>query len=531
MNTSAFKLRFTLGFKLKLLLACISGGLLTFAYAPFSFWLVLFVCLPTCIYLLTTVEQKQRFKLGFSFGLGWFGAGISWVHVSIADFGGLPLIASLGLMLLLSGYLALFPAFAFYLTGRYFKPHLWTLVLPFIWLVIEWLRSWLFTGFPWLSLGYSQLHSPLGGWIPAVGEFGLSAIVILLCTSVTMSIVTKKWSTSIIVIAVFLFGGLILNQYQWAKPTGQVVHIAMVQGNIQQDMRWTPDQDQPTMDKYRNMTADHWLENDVIIWPEAAIPQLEPIALDYLRELDAVAAASRTGLITGIVNYNFETRQAYNNLIGLGLKQAPLHSTKEITNATDTDLTGHYRYFHGNRFAKHHLLPIGEFIPLENWIRGIAPIFDLPMSSFSRGAYQQNNIQANGFNFAPAICFEIAFPRQIASNLYYNTDFIITVSNDAWFGKSHGPAQHLEIAQVRAKEFGLPVLRATNNGITAFVDHTGKVQSRLPQFEAAVLSDSMQLVEGQTPYRIFGNLPSWLFFSALFIFGLKQKFSNPIIPK
>jgi apolipoprotein N-acyltransferase len=169
------------------------------------------------------------------------------------------------------------------------------------------------------------------------------------------------------------------------------------------------------------------------------------------------------------------------------------------------------------------LLPIGEFIPLEDWIRGLAPIFDLPMSSFSRGDYQQDNIQAKGYHFAPAICFEIAFPKQISANLYYNTDFIITVSNDAWFGGSHGPAQHLEIAQARAKEFGLPVLRATNNGITAFIDHRGHIQSRLPQFEAAVLSDNIQQVKGYTPYRSFGDWPIWFLSMVLFGFACWNK--------
>jgi apolipoprotein N-acyltransferase len=263
------------------------------------------------------------------------------------------------------------------------------------------------------------------------------------------------------------------------------------------------------------MTADHW-DNDVIIWPEAAIPKLEPVATDYLSEMDNIAAQTNTGLITGIVNYNFETREAYNNLIALGQRYQDDKDEGKTSR-------GHYHYFHANRFAKHHLLPIGEFIPFEDWIRGLAPIFDLPMSSFSRGDYQQVNLEAKGYHFAPAICFEIAFPRQISANLYHNTDFIITVSNDAWFGGSHGPAQHLEIAQVRAKEFGLPVLRATNNGITAFIDHRGQIQSRLPQFETAVLNDIIQQVKGYTPYRTFGDWPAWCLSLVIFCIACWNK--------
>ncbi|MFT5840583.1 MAG: apolipoprotein N-acyltransferase [Flavobacteriales bacterium] len=490
-----------MSFALKLALACLLGVSLTLAFAPFSFWLVTFLSLTSFISLLSNSLPKQGFKLGFAFGLGWFGAGVSWVHVSIADFGGIPLIGSITLMLLLSAYLALFPALSCYLATKYFSPKLWPIALPFIWLLIEWLRSWFLTGFPWLSLGYSQITGPLTGWFPVIGEFGVSGLIVLICTVLAVWLADKKWLPSSIIVSVLFVSGIALNQYQWAKPTGESAKIAMVQGNIEQALRWTPEQDQPTMDKYKNMTADHW-NNDLIIWPEAAVPKLEPVAEDYLSEIDNLAAQTHTGLITGIVNYNFETKEAYNSLIGLGKKL-------RYDTSSDEKSRGHYRYLHGNRFAKHHLLPIGEFIPLENWIRGLAPIFDLPMSSFSRGDYKQDNLQAKGYYFAPAICFEIAFPRQISANLYYNTDFIITVSNDAWFGGSHGPAQHLEIAQARAKEFGLPVLRSTNNGITAFIDHQGQIQSRLPQFEAAVLSDVIQQVKGYTIYRSFGDWPIW----------------------
>ena len=467
------------------------------------------VCLTGFIYQLSTVEKQKAFSTSYAFGLGWFGAGISWVHVSIADFGGLPLIGSLGLMALLVGYLALFPAIAGYLLKRYFVSDSWPLAFPFIWLFFEWLRSWLLTGFPWLSLGYSQTSGPLSGWMPVMGEFGVSGLVIMLCAALATLLPKKQFKPSLLLGFIVLVGGWNLNHIDWVSEQDNPVSVAMVQGNIKQELRWVPEQDRPTMEKYWNMTQEHW-QNDIIIWPEAAIPKLEPIARNYLRELDELAAQHRTGLITGIVNYNFETREAFNNLVVVGAKE-------------QGDNKGQYRYFHNNRFAKHHLLPIGEFIPMEDWLRGLAPIFDLPMSSFSRGDYRQQNLLANGYHLSPAICFEIAFPRQIQANLYAHTDFIITVSNDAWFGNSHGPAQHLEIAQARAKEFGLPVLRATNNGITAFIDHKGEIQSRLPQFQSAVLSDSITLTQGHTPYRQYGDLIPWLLALIAFIAALRIK--------
>ena len=454
------------------------------------------VSLSLFIYLLSQQPKENGFSTAYAFGFGWFGAGVSWVHVSIADFGGLPLIGSLALMVLLVGYLSLFPAFAGYAVKRFFTPQLWPLALPFLWLFSEWIRSWFLTGFPWLSLGYSQISGPLSGWMPVIGEFGVTGLLIMLCAALGTQLTNKQYKSSALLAFVVIAGGWNLNQFDWVSEKAQPVSIAMVQGNIRQELRWVPEQDRPTMEKYWNMTQEHW-QNDIIIWPEAAIPKLEPIARNYLREIDDVAAQHGVGLITGIVNYNFETRDAFNNLLVVGAKE-------------NGDTEGHYRYFHNNRFAKHHLLPIGEFIPMEDWLRGLAPIFDLPMSSFSRGDYRQQNLIAKGYRLAPAICFEIAFPRQISANLYQDTDLIITVSNDAWFGESHGPAQHLEIAQVRAKEFGLPVLRATNNGITAFVDHRGKIQSRLPQFQAAVLSDQITLTEGFTPYRKFGDWFTWI---------------------
>jgi apolipoprotein N-acyltransferase len=476
------------------LLALLSGASLTLGFAPFNLWPVVLLALGVFSHLLS--RSDKAFKLGFIFGLGWFGAGISWVHVSIAEFGGLPLIVSLALMLLLSAYLAFYPAFISYLLKKYFAPAIWPLALPLIWLFVEWLRSWLLTGFPWLSIGYSQISGPLAGWIPVLGETGLSAMTVMLCAALAHWLPKRRYLASSSLVIVLVLSSWVLNRHQWTSPTGKTATVAMVQGNIKQQLRWAPEQDAPTMQKYLNMTQAHW-NNEIIIWPEAAIPKLEPQAVDYLLELDALAAEHGSGLITGIVNYNFETRAAYNNLIGLGALQKNDHK-------------GQYHYGHANRFAKHHLLPIGEFIPMESWLRGLAPIFDLPMSSFSRGDYQQQNLLANGYHFAPALCFEIAFPHQISANLTADTDFILTVSNDAWFGHSHGPAQHLQIAQMRAKEFGLPVLRATNNGITAFINHKGQIQSVLPQFQAAVLTDNIALVSGTTPYRYFGDLTAWL---------------------
>lgn len=493
------------------LISLFLGAILTLGYAPFSHWYIVFPSFIAFLYLLES-QETSAFKIAWFFGLGWFGAGISWVHVSISTFGGIPLVASVGMMLLLCGYLALFPALCLSLLKRYIPLQLWPLMLPAMWFIAEWLRSWLLSGFPWLSIGYSQISSPLAGFIPLVGETGLSMLIVSLCAAALLALKRNRFVIPGAYIAVSFVVGFIIQQVNWVKPTEEKTRISMVQGNIEQALRWVPEQDFPTMNKYLSLTEPYW-SSDVIIWPEAAIPRLEPLAQDYITQLDEQAFGTDTGLVTGIVNYNFETKEAFNNLIVVG-KKAP-ESTE-----------GHYQYFHDNRFAKHHLLPIGEFIPLESWLRGLAPIFDLPMSSFARGDFQQKNLLVNGRTMAPAICFEIAFPRQVAANLNSETDFIITVSNDAWFGASHGPDQHLEIAQMRAKEFGIPVLRATNNGITAFIDQKGNITQRAPQFEDSVISETVTSYSGITPYRYFGDFPLWIYTFATLLFLIIRKLPN-----
>lgn len=490
-----------------LLLLALSGASLTFAYAPFSIWPV--GLLATAFSFRKIAASKaNRFKLAWFFGLGWFGAGISWVHVSIADFGGLPIIASIGLMLLLCGYLALFPALAIWLSMRLFSTKLLPLSLPFFWLLVEWIRSWLLSGFPWLSLGYSQLESPLSGWAPIIGETGLSLLIVLLASVFAVISRIQQCIPALLVVCIAYGSGWVAKQHAWTT-VNNTHNISMIQGNIPQSLRWMPEQDEPTMQRYLDLTEPFW-QSDLIIWPEAAVPKLELLSFDYLTRVDARAISENTALITGIVNYNWESNEAWNNLIVLGKREVEQDTTA-------------YRYFHGNRYAKHHLLPIGEFVPFEDFLRPLAPLFDLPMSSFSRGDYQQANIVANDIKLAPAICFEIAFPRQVSANIYHDTDMIITVSNDAWFGRSHGPAQHLEIARMRALEFGRPVVRATNNGITAFVNHKGEIIAELPQFEAAGIQAPVQSTRGITPYHKFGDFIAWLIAIVLLTLCIKLR--------
>lgn len=479
-------------------LCFIAGLSLVFAYSPFSQWyLILFIPAIT-FYQLAKQPPKKAAKLMGAFAFGWFASGISWVHVSIDQFGGLPLIVSLGLMLLLCLYLALFPALAAYLTAYFSSKkqfNLW-LLMPF-WLISEFLRSIVLTGFPWLSLGYSQIDSPLASFAPVIGEVGISAIVILINVCLVTIIYALKQSSNkllmtpialIFIITVSSYG---LAKVTWVKATGETTKVALVQGNIEQSIKWAPDQEWPTMLKYLDHTRVNY-NADIIIWPESAIPAMEPAVQDFLSTVNQSALLNNSAIITGILNYNFESKEYFNSLIVLGKTQ-------------DEDEQGYY-YNHSNRYSKHHLLPIGEFVPFQELLRPIAPLFNLPMSSFSRGNYVQHNLIAKNLHILPLLCFEIVFPHQLAANLTKETSILLTVSNDAWFGDSHGPHQHMEIARMRALEFGRPLLRSTNNGVTAVVDHLGDFIARIPQFEEAVLKTEISLVTGETPYSQWPRL-------------------------
>lgn len=493
------------------LLMMLVGALTTFAYAPFYLSVVpVFTLAVLCLLVLRTEHWQQAFWLGFFWGLGWFGAGINWVHIPIEQFGGVPLVFSLALMLLLSGYLALFPAFAACILFAFKAKRALPLFFGVAWLLLETIRAWLLTGFPWLSLGYSQTDSVLRHWAPLIGETGISVLIVFTAAALSLLLLRRQWHTLGLILPLWLIAPLLQPLHGWTI-TGETVDVALVQGNIKQELRWDPAQESATIRHYMGLTEPH-LGTQLIIWPEAAIPRVEILAEPFLHELDTLLAEHHSSLITGIIDYNFYTDAAWNSLITLGKQH-------------QNDTGGHYQPGHANRFEKHHLLPIGEFVPFEDLLRPLAPIFDLPMSSFSRGDYIQDNLLANGYHLLPAICFEIAFPRQIAANLTANTQLLLTVSNDAWFGDSIGPHQHLQIARMRALEFGRPLLRATNNGITATIDANGRIQQQLPQFIDDVLTDQMQLTTGQTPYSRYGDWPLWsLAISLLLVVTFQAKY-------
>lgn len=479
---------------LRSVMAVILGAIAPLAFAPYSYWPTIFISLAGLFVLIQNKTPKQSSWLCFFWGVAYFGVGISWVHVSIDTFGGMPKVFSFLLMLILSCYLALYPALFGWVLNRFFKPNSAVRLLlaaPVIWLCNEWLRGWMLTGFPWLWIGYSQIDTPFGQYAPVAGVETVSLIIAI--SSGALAYAAMKRRPQWLIVPVVLWAvGFGLKHINWVTPDhSSKTTFALIQGNIDQAKKWVPSERWPTIIKYTDLTQENW-DADIVIWPEAAIPAFEFELPSYLASLDQAAAQKHTGLITGILNQT-QQRAYYNSILALGAGQP---------NSYTLDLD--------QRYHKHHLLPFGEFVPFEELLRPLAPLFNLPMSSFTAGNYIQPNLFVNGRYFVSALCYEIAFGEQVRENMTDKTNFILTLSNDAWFGHSIGPFQHMEIARMRALELGKPLIRVTNNGITAITDAKGKVIKQLPQFETAVLKATIESTSGTTPYGKLGSWPLYL---------------------
>lgn len=487
------------------LILVICGALTALGYAPYNISWLPTLLLAIVLFSLQRCTLRQTFLGGWLYGTALFGCGISWVRVSIEQYGGMPGWATFIIMALLSIYLGLFPALSLW-GYRWLAPkRTWSkgLVFASCWVAGEWLRGHVLTGFPWLALGYSQTDGLMGFWAPVVGVFGISWLLAL-SAAWLMALVNRQRMSAAVGLGLIALATVPVALHSWITPTNQQVAVSLVQGNIEQSVKWQPNQEWPTMVKYRDLSKPLYDRSELIIWPESAIPAVELAASDYLHQLDKTLADHDTALVTGIIDYQPQNKRFYNDVIVLGRQNR-------------ADDKGHYQYGGPNRYAKHHLLPIGEFVPFGSLLRTIAPLFNLPMSDFSRGAYIQPNLIANGWHLLPALCYEIAFADQVRANFTKQTDFLLTVSNDTWFGDSNGPLQHMQIARMRAKELGRALLRGTNNGVTAVVDAYGHELARLPRFKTDVLNSEVPTYNGMTPFYYLGHWPTYLL--TVFILG------------
>lgn len=463
------------------LAALFLGALLPLGFAPFHVWPMGIICPALLALLMHRAAPAQQLSRCALFAVGFFSVGASWVYVSIHEFGA----ASVALACLLTGLFVLVLSFffclPFYLQGRFGRQQGtgFLLLFPGLWLLAEWIRSWIFTGFPWLLVGYTQTHTPLSGFAPLGGIYTTGFATLLAATGLSLTLATRRPAWLLLPAAVFC-GGAGLQQITWTQPTGTPVQIGMVQLNIPQERKWDPEFLQPTFDKLRTMSEPLWASSDWIIWPEAAVPQTYHQALPFLNEMYARASDTNTALLTGVLFDDQQQWVVYNSVMGLG-------------NASGI-------------FHKQHLVPFGEYVPLEQWLRKTIQFFNLPTSYITPGPTHQSLLRAGELRVAPALCYEIVYADLVAERAA-SAEVILTISNDAWFGDSLGPHQHMEMAQMRAIENGRYVIRSTNNGITGVINPAGDIEKQLPQFVAETMQASISGYSGQTPFMRWGSTP------------------------
>ena len=490
----------------KSIIPIILGLIWVLGFAPFDLWVFPVISIAGLFYLLQKAIQsnsskKYIFLQGWLYGIGIFAGGVHWIYISIAEFGKGGPIAGVFVSILFIAFLALYPAlFALLfatITKRNHGIAVSLLVFPALWILVEWLRGWLLTGFPWLLTGNAFIDSPISSIAPVFGVYAVGFFAVFLTCSITYSLMHSGnkvdrwfWASIIPVLAM----SFLLQSVEWTQNSGSPLKVAVIQGNIKQDIKWDPSFRQYTMDKYQDLTQELYGNVDVVVWPETAIPDFLHYVDDYMLGLQAEVKATDTALVTGIPVYDFNTKRYFNAMI-----------------AIDKEKLSYY--------AKRHLVIYGEYLPFRSIFGESLDFLGAAMADFSAGEDRQEPLQTKEHKAAASICFEIAFGNEIAAELG-DADYMINISNDAWFEGSIAPYQHLQIARMRALETGRPLVRSTNTGISALIDNQGKILADTPQFAEYVLTGTIQPRKGRTPYVRWGNAPVILFMVLLLVFGV-----------
>lgn len=469
---------------MRYMLALFLGMLTVSGFAPFYWFPVPLLTLALLfLFWRRCATAAQSAWLGFAYGMGLFGAGVTWLYVSLHDFGAMPPALAVFALILLCAYLSLYPALCGWLAFRMRAalPYIWVLAIAAAWMLTEWLRGTLFTGFPWMALGYSQApDSPLAGYAPVFGVYGVSLILVLSAALLGL------WFANIaaagrtgLLLGVIWLGGWGLQSINWVEPVGEPLTVSLLQGNIEQDLKWREDHVEKTMRTYAELILES--ESRLIVTPEISIPLFnDAVPPDYLGYLAEHARENNGDVLIGLAEHATNGVDTYyNSMFSFGV------SPEQV-------------------YRKNHLVPFGEFIPLKPVFGWVITMLHIPLSDFSRGGGDQQPMQLAGQQVAVNICYEDVFGEEIIAQLPRAT-LLVNVSNDAWFGRSIGPHQHLQISQMRALETGRYMLRSTNTGVTAIIDQRGKILDQLEVFTTDGLHGIAQGFSGATLYVLTGN--------------------------
>lgn len=495
MRTNTFAIRQknkekkSLPLPIMLLLSLLAGLSFVLSLAPYGYWWVAILS-PMALYALLlpkSVRSGRGFLIGWAYGFGLWATGAFWLYHAIHVYGHIPSAMAYGLIGLMALIMGLFSAVMAWGFVRFLGRQ--PLAFAAIWVLFEWLRTWLFTGFPWLFVGYAYTELPfVVSLAPVAGVFAISFISVLLSAGLVEIVRQKAGYAFLAGLAVLAGVGLWLADVKWTAPTGQALSVSLVQGNIDQDIKWQASAQGEILETYAKLSHSHWGQ-DLVVWPEAAVPMFADEAADFLGQMRRFAQMTGSTLLTGI---------PYRDLEGFN-PQTDAHP--EFYNAVMTFGASEGLY------KKQRLVPFGEYTPLAGAL-DILPNLASNQSviGHSKGAPNQPVIAIGGHPMGLAICYEVAYPDVVRKNAQ-NREFLLTVSNDAWFGTSAGPHQHLQMVRMRSLELGKWFVRGTNNGITAIIDEKGRIVDSLPQFTPAVLRGQVSMMAGQTPYAKYGDAP------------------------
>ena len=478
-----------------MLIAAAAGALLVCGFAPFSWWWLTFICPLTLYAFILNRPWKKASSLGFIFGLFFFGFGVSWMYNSIHEFGQAPVLLSAFLVALLVLVLSLFPALTAGLYSMLCRERPFDVVgaLTFstLWVLFEWLRGWIFTGFPWLLIGHAHHSSLLQHVLPVLGSLGASWLALMIsCLAAVLVFGATGQKLAGGALLVLVSAALyITGHVAWTYPEEESLSVALIQGNIPQEVKWDRAKQRQILGKYWQLSKANQ-DADIIIWPETAIPAYYASVKDsYILELEKIAAAGDVDFLVGLFTHDPDTGKVYNSVMTFGEEKSV--------------------------YAKRHLVPFGEYIPLRNVASFLADYIVLPMSDMSSGTGRPL-VQLKGHFVGISICYEAVYGDEVIEALP-EAKFLINVSNDAWFGDSLAPHQHLEIARSRAIETGRYLLRATSTGISAVIDPRGAIVKRSAQFQEEVVRAIIRPYTGFTPYSNWGDSAIIAILSGIFL--------------
>lgn len=475
----------------RLLPNALAGVALCAAYAPFSWFVIAPPLIAIVLFAWSRESTRGALAGGWVFGFAYFCASCHWIYFSVHEYGHAPAIFALLVVVLLAAVLALYFAGLAYCV-RYMASMpfmLRAIVWPSLWSAAEWLRGSAVSSFPWNLLGQTLVDSPLSGLLPVFGVYGSGWLLVLIGVLLFECVRRRRWSLSIPPVLIVL-SGVLLAQVQWTQEKGEPVPAALLQANVPQTVRFNKQYIRSAIREYADMTRQA-PDRALVIWPEAAVPLLyDRLEQSLLHPLVGELAERGGHLLGGF--FVREEKRVYNSLV----------------------------YFDGTRqfYHKRHLVPFGEYMPgrfLLNWIRYWVHI---PMSDLSAGDLPPI-LDIGEHSVGVAICYEAAF-TELVSDTMPEANYFIHLSNDAWFGDSSAARQHLQIARMRALEFARPVLRVTTTGISAIIDHRGRILKQSRQHSKEALIGRIQPRHGLTPYAMWRHWPVMpVLIFTLIIFG------------